>query len=125
MDPPEIKIKAKRLTPEQSGIYLMGETSPRSFVGYIKRGAWSDEQIQEYIEVQKRLAPDCMKERARAAETPAENDNTKVEGSIAKNSRTRNTIAPAEPKKENKLSRVLCWRSPKLLEVIPETDDEG
>ncbi len=124
VDPPEIKIKTKRLTPEQSGIYLKN-ASPDSFVGYIKKGAWNDKQIQEYIDVQKRLAPDCVKERERASKTPVENANTKVEGSKAATGRTRSTTAPADQKKENPVARFFRWRSPKLLEEIPETDDEG
>ncbi len=126
VDPPEIKIKVKRQTPKQSGYYLMGDTSPRSFIGYIKRGAWNEKQIQEYIEVQKRLAPDCVKERERAARTPVEDKNTKVEASSSTaTGRTRSTPRPAEQKKESKVAKFFRWRSPKLLDEIPETDDEA
>lgn len=114
VDPPQVNIKAKRLSPEESGIYLNGETSPRSFVGYIKDGAWTDEQVQEYIEVQKRLAPDCVKERERA-------ENTKAEGSTAK---TGTTVAPAAKESSTRAFSALRLKSPELLEVIPETDDE-
>ncbi|ERF72152.1 hypothetical protein EPUS_02943 [Endocarpon pusillum Z07020] len=124
VDPPKIKIEAKRLTPKQSGIYLMGETSPRSFVGYIKHGAWTEEQIQEYIEVQKRLAPDCVKERERASETAAKDENTKVEGSTAKTGKPCNTVAQADKERDSTDTRVSRTKSPRLLEVIPETDDE-
>lgn len=124
VDPPKIKIKTKRQKPEKSDIYLMGATSPRSFVGYIKHGAWTEEQIQEYIEVQKRLAPDCVKERERASRTPANDENIKVEGSTAKTGKRCNTVAQADKERDNTDTRVSRAKSPLLLEVIPETDDE-
>lgn len=124
VDPPKIKIKTKRLKLEKSDIYLMGATSPRSFVGYIKHGAWTEEQIQEYIEVQKRLAPDCVKERERASKTPANDEYTKVEGSTAKTGKRCNTVAQADKKRDNTDAKVSRTKSPLLLEVIPETDDE-
>lgn len=79
VDPPYRKIKAKRVKPEEHGVYFLGASSKNSFVGYIRNGM-TEEEIQEYIKVQEQLAPPGMKERKLRSEAVAENANTDAEG---------------------------------------------
>lgn len=59
---PKRKLKAIPLSLQETGIYFLGATSPRSFVGYIE-GGMTDEELQEYAEQQERLKPACMKKK--------------------------------------------------------------
>ena len=77
-DPVHRKVKAKRVKPEEHGVYFLGASSKKSFVGYI-RNAMTDEEIQEYIKVQERLAPPCMKERKSQSQTTVEDTNTNTD----------------------------------------------
>ena len=74
MELPEVIIK--RLSAEESGIYFVGGPSPDTLICTIENG-WTDEQVQEYITVQLKLRPQCMKDRDRErAETPTKVSST-------------------------------------------------
>jgi hypothetical protein len=78
-DPVYRKVKAKRVCPEDVGVYFLGESDETSFVGYM-RPTMTDKEIQEYIEVQERLAAPCMKERKSRSQAPVGNTNTTAGG---------------------------------------------
>jgi hypothetical protein len=74
MELPEIIIQ--RLSAEESGIYFVGEISPKTLICTIENG-WTDEQVQEYITVQLKLRPQCLKDRDRErAEASAKASST-------------------------------------------------
>lgn len=69
-------LEAKRVSEEESGVYLLEGTSSTSFVGHVSQ-TMSDNQIKEYIEVQKRLEPPYLKERQPRSGAPPDDDNKK------------------------------------------------
>jgi hypothetical protein len=128
MELPEVIIK--RLTPEQSGIYLKGETSPETLICYVEN-AWTEEQVQEYIIVQLKLRPQCVKDNEREPfeadmryPTPVPIITDEGDPSIKRprpprwnRKRANEDAGPSSPSSA-------AEKPPKIPKTVPETDDD-
>lgn len=109
---------------EDVGIYLLGAHDPRSFVGYIE-GGWTDEEIEEYIKMQERLRPACLKRRESQSEAEVEEVNTNEKGSASRAALVLETINEEEDEEDHTtIAEHSPSKSAGILETIFETEDE-
>jgi hypothetical protein len=90
------EVQAESISPEESGVYFLGESSSTSFVGYLSN-EMADEEIQEYIDVQKRLAPLCLKEAQPRSQAPVDTNHMNAEVSSSKVGQADATSSEAAP----------------------------
>jgi hypothetical protein len=81
------ELKATRVSPKKVGVYLKGGSSRRTFVGHIENGM-TDDEAQEYIEIQRRLAPPSLRDRESQSLNPVDDTNNDAKSSTGEETKS-------------------------------------